>query len=233
MPLEVIGAGFGRTGTASVKLALEKLLGGPCYHMDEVLANPSLIATWLRVANGEPLWDELFSKYVATVDFPACSVYQELAAHHPNAKVLLTVRDPHSWFDSVHETIMSPAFVAYAKGTPFGELCERFIWGRFDHRVHDREHMVNCFEQHIEKVKAAIEPQRLLIYNVKQGWEPLCAFVNKPVPNEPFPHVNSREETARLISMMMAGNAEEGFEERLTSTAAYFTSSNQPPRTPD
>jgi len=223
MTLQVIGAGFGRTGTASVKVALEKLLGKPCYHMAEVLGNPALVETWMRLANGEPVYDELFSNFGASVDFPACSIYRELAAHYPNAKVLLTVRDPNSWFDSVHETIMSPAFLAYAKDTPYGAFSQHFIWGRFDNRVDDRAHMVQCFEKHIEDVKAAIEPKRLLIYEVKQGWEPLCKFLGLPVPNVPFPHVNSRAETAQLMAMMMSGNAGEGFEDRLSSTAEHFT----------
>lgn len=229
MSLQIIGAGFGRTGTASVKVALEKLLGRPCYHMAEVLGNPSLVDTWMRLARGEHVLDELFGAYGASVDFPACSIYRELAAHYPDAKVLLTVRDPNSWFDSIHETIMSPAFIAYAKDTPYGAFSQHFIWGRFDNRVDDRTHMVACFERHIEEVKAAIDPGRLLIYEVKQGWEPLCRLLGKPVPSEPFPHVNSRDETAKLIAMMMAGNASDGFEERLTSTAEQFTSTQLKP----
>ncbi|MFG0259989.1 MAG: sulfotransferase family protein [Phycisphaerales bacterium JB041] len=204
MGLRVIGAGFGRTGTASLKLALEQIGFGPCYHMSEVLQNPTHIQKWLDVAAGRPDWKGIFDGYQACVDFPSCSFYQELAATYPGAKVVLSVRDPEAWFDSIHATIMSPGLVEHVSGSPFGELSRRIIWDRFGGKIHDRAHMVKCFNAHTESVKAAIDPDRLLVYQVKQGWGPLCDFLGAAPPATAFPHVNSTEDTQRLFADIFA-----------------------------
>jgi hypothetical protein len=177
MALQVIGAGFGRTGTASLKVALERLGLGRCYHMSEVLEDPSHIDLWLEAVAGNPDWDRLLGAYAATVDFPACIFWRELADVYPDAKVLLSVRDPAQWFESTQATIMSPRFVEYLQGTPFGELNDRAIRDWFERRTHDRAYMIGRFEQHVEDVKRGVPADRLLVYEVKSGWEPLCEFL--------------------------------------------------------
>jgi hypothetical protein len=142
--------------------------------------------------------------YGASVDYPACTFWRELAEHYPDSKVLLSVRDATSWFESTNATIMSPKFNDFIAGSPFGELSRRVIWNTLDHRMGDKDFMVSYFERRIEEIREAIPQDRLLVYEVKQGWEPLCDFLGLPVPDNPFPRVNSRDETKQLIATMMA-----------------------------
>src|SRR5262245_19137133 len=109
MAVQLIGAGLGRTGTPSLKFALEQIGFGPCYHMPEVMLNPEASQHWVRAANGNPDWEAIFNGFVATVDFPGCTFWRELADYYPDAKVLLSVRDPEQWFESTQETIFSEA----------------------------------------------------------------------------------------------------------------------------
>lgn len=110
MVLKIIGAGFGRTGTASLKLALEQLGYDPCYHMKEVIQNPHFTEYWMRAADGSPDWEQIFDGYQATMDFPASSFWGELADYYPDAKVILTIRDAEDWFRSTQETVLNPEF---------------------------------------------------------------------------------------------------------------------------
>jgi hypothetical protein len=208
--LKIIGAGFGRTGTRSLKDALEMLGFGPCYHMVEVFEHPEHVALWQAATKGESVdWQEIFHEYQATVDWPACTFYKELMATYPNAKVLLSVRDPEKWYESAKSTIyqvnqrrrtffnsllfllfklMRPGIVA---GVP---MVNQLIWkGTFHDRFEDKEYAISVFNQHNEEVKNYVPPEKLLIYSVKDGWEPLCAFLGVPVPDVPFPHLNDRE----------------------------------------
>lgn len=207
MSLQVIGAGFGRTGTASLKLALERLGLGPCHHMTEVLPDAGRVALWTRIGGGEPLWDEAFAGYRATVDWPACTYWRELAEHYPLAKVILSTRDAGSWFESVNETILSARASAALAPTPMGAMLEKTIWRLFDGRMDDREHMVACFERHNAEVIAGLPPERLLVFEARDGWGPLCEFLGVEVPDEPYPRVNSREETMRAMAMLAQQSA--------------------------
>ena len=204
MPLKVVGAGLGRTGTASLKVALEELGVGPCYHMGEVMRNPHHIDHWIDAADGKPEWDRFLGDYGATVDYPACTFWRELAAFYPHAKILLSVRSATSWFESVNATIMSPGLNEFLKGSPFGELSKRTIWDTLDHRMGDREFMVNYFERRNEEIRKEVSADRLLVYEVMQGWEPLCDFLGTDVPDKPFPRVNTRDETRQMIEQMIA-----------------------------
>jgi len=219
MPLKLIGAGLGRTGTASTKAALEMIGAGPCYHMVEVFSRPTDIDHWIKAADGKPEWDALFADYQACVDYPACTFWKQLAAHYPEAKILLNVRDAERWFESTQETIMSPAFVEQMRGTKFGELCQRTIWATLDGRVHNREFIIDHFNRHIEDVKRHAPADRLLIFDVKQGWAPLCDFLGAPVPDAPFPRINTRDETATLIAKAIQGPKEIEFTDRLMDAA--------------
>ena len=214
MSLKVIGVGLGRTGTASLKVALEQLGIGRCYHMGEVPQNQGHIDLWIQAAAGNPNWDKLFEHYSATTDYPACNFWRELTDYYPSAKVLLSVRDANRWFESTQETIFAPRFREVMRPTPFGTLCEKAVWPDFKDRIDDREFMVSYFERRVEEIKRVIPKDRLLVYEVKQEWGPLCEFLELPVPDEPFPRINSRDETKRLLESVLAGGSpEEGIAE--------------------
>ncbi|MCA9681623.1 MAG: sulfotransferase family protein [Myxococcales bacterium] len=210
MSLRVIGAGPGRTGTLSLKIALEMLGFHPCYHMIELLADPSRVVHWKKAWKNQPTdWHALFAGYQATVDFPSYRHYAELAESFPEAKVILTVRDPERWWESCMETIygVNPGLGAKlglagkALFSPhYRGLLQIFanvgvLWDvDFEGRFADKDFAIGKFHEHVERVKATIPTERLLVMEVKQGWAPLCAFLGVPVPELPFPHVNDRQE---------------------------------------
>ena len=200
MALKVIGAGFGRTGTTSLKAALERLGFDRCYHMFEFMEHPEHAKHWDAASKGKPVnWDALFEGYQSTLDWPGCTYYQELMQRYPDAKVLLTVRDPEKWFESASKTIFSAPegvgallrFLRRPRQLRSAFVVRRILFkGTFGGRTNDKAHAVRVFEDHIEEVKRAVPAERLLVYSVKEGWEPLCAFLGVPVPDEPFPHLN-------------------------------------------
>jgi len=195
MALQVIGAGLGRTATFSLKFALEHLGLGPCYHMSEVFAaGRRNVPLWLEVIAGKPDWDAVFDGFGSTTDYPACTYWRELADYYPDAKVVLTVRDSDSWFDSVTETIFSSGMQNSLVGSPVEDMMQGVIFDAFGGRVNDRAFMTDWFDRRNQAVIDALSPQRLLVFSPKQGWEPLCAFLGVPVPDIPFPRVNSRDE---------------------------------------
>ena len=195
MALAVIGAGLGRTATFSLKFALEHLGFGPCYHMSEVFAGARRnVPLWLDAIDGRPDWDAIFEGFHSTTDYPACTYWRELAEHYPRAKVILTVRDPDTWFDSVSETIFSDGMQASLRGSPTGDMMQGVIFDAFGERLRDRDFMTDWFIRRNREVIDALPPERLLVFSPKEGWEPLCGFLGVPVPNEPFPRINSRDE---------------------------------------
>jgi len=195
MALKVIGAGLGRTATFSLKFALEHLGFGPCYHMSEVFAGARRnVPLWLDVIDGKPDWDAIFAGFRSTTDYPACSYWRELAEYYPKAKVVLTVRDPDSWFESVSETIFSEQMQGPLAGTPTGAMMQGVVFAAFGDRVHDREFMTDWFQRRNQEVIDALPGERLLVFNPKEGWEPLCTFLGVAVPDRRFPRVNSRDE---------------------------------------
>lgn len=195
MPLKVIGAGLGRTATFSMKFALEHLGLGPCYHMAEVFAGARRnIPLWLDVISGKPDWESVFAGYQSTTDYPACTYWNELADYYPDAKVVLTVRDADSWFDSVSQTIFSEQIRAPMAGTPVEAMMQGAIFDSFGDRIGDRAFMTDWFERRNQRVIDELPRERLLVFSPKEGWEPLCSFLGVPVPDEPFPRVNSRDE---------------------------------------
>jgi hypothetical protein len=211
MPLEIVGAGFGRTGTKSLKTALEQLGYVKCHHMSEVIPNPRQIAYWSRASKGEPVdWDEVFNGFNAAVDWPSAAYWKELAGYYPDAKVILSVRDPEAWYTSVRETIYRvadaiPGWVCllYPPMGTFRAMVPRTIWqGIFDGRFEDREYALRVFRDHIEEVKRTIPPDRLLVHEAKEGWGPLCAFLGKPVPEFPYPRVNEASQIKRMITFL-------------------------------
>lgn len=222
MPLKIIGVGFGRTGTESLYNALNSL-GLPCYHMYEVMnnkANKSHLDFWLKVANTPAGtahdWEQVFSRYSAAVDNPACVVWRELMAAYPDAKLILTLhpKGADAWYDSTMSTIYCTEtmwqFRVLETFTPFGrkfcELARKMIWHR-GHRdtITDRQRAIAYYHEHVETVKAAVPPERLLVYSVDQGWGPLCEFIGAPAPTTPFPNVNSRAEFQKIKQGMARG----------------------------
>jgi hypothetical protein len=209
MPLDVVGAGFGRTGTNSLKLALEQLGFGPCHHMFEVRNRPEQVAFWAAAARGERCdWDTAFQGFRAAVDWPSAYFWRETAAHYPKAKVILTIRPEQAWLKSIHATIHRSLQSWQERPTPASreqaamayDIIERRTFGE---RLGDPEHALAVYRAHIAAVKAGIAPGRLLVYDVAEGWEPLCRHLGVPAPATPFPRTNSTEEfqaraTARL-----------------------------------
>jgi hypothetical protein len=207
MSLKVIGAGFGRTGTMSLKNALEMLGFDKCYHMVEVMKSPSHTAFWTKAHAGEPIdWDELFSGYQASVDWPACNLWREQMEHFPDAKVILSKRDPDKWYDSVMNTIYKSTLIGRESGDEktrqFGEWATEIIWKRiFNDNMEDRANVIDIYNRHNEEVIRSAPEERLLVFEPKDGWEPLCAFLEVDVPNEEYPRVNTTEEfTKKFIS---------------------------------
>ena len=196
MTLKVIGAGLGRTGTLSLKLALEHIGFGRCYHMSEMLSQiRTNLPLWVRSAKGDPQWDAIFDGYQSTTDYPGCTFWRELVAKYPDAKVILTTRDPGKWFDSASATIFSDPHRARFEGNP---LMEEFfgltVFGDVGDKLHDREKMIDYFNAWNQAVIDEVPAEKLLVYSPGDGWEPLCAFLGVPLPAEPYPRVNSREE---------------------------------------
>jgi hypothetical protein len=202
--MKIIGAGVGRTGTLSLKAALERLGFGPCFHGRHVLDHPERLPLWRAAAAGATVdWSAVFAGYPATVDWPGAAYWRQLAEAFPAAKIILTVRDAESWYDSVHNTI----FQMFGDGPPqprvaqarrivpgldvFTEFHRRMIWdGFFAGRFADREYAIKVFAEHNAGVIRDAPADRLLVIPAGAGWEPLCAFLGVPVPDEPYPHLN-------------------------------------------
>ena len=194
MPLKVVGSGLGRTGTKSMHTALAMLGFGPCHHMVEVFQHPESMQLWVDAGEGKPNWDLIFQGYHSMVDYPGAAYWKEIADHYPDAKVLHTVRDPDKWFESTQATIFAPQAPTR---TDSAGLRERFFgsfMGPMREHLDDRAFMTDYFRRHTEEVKATIAPDRLLVYEVGEGWDRLCGFLGVPVPAEPYPSENSRGE---------------------------------------
>jgi Sulfotransferase domain len=208
MTLSVIGAGLGRTGTMSLKLALEQLGFGPCFHMAEFFTSEdaeALKEKWGRVAlaAAPPDWDDIFAGYRAAVDFPSCAFWRELAAYYPEAKVILSVRDAERWYASTQETIFKPD-----PERPFAERTDD--WARMVYKIVNldtfggdtasRDHCIAVYNRHNAAVEAALPRDRLLVYEVGAGWEPLCDFLGVPVPDTPYPRENTTEAFKAMVA---------------------------------
>jgi hypothetical protein len=208
MGLKVIGAGFGRTGTRSLKTALEQLGFGKCYHMEEVMKNPHHLKYWAEIFHGGKAdWENLFRGYQSATDWPAAAYYQDLMVVYPEAKIILTVRDPVGWHKSILNTVYQLSR-RFARSTRIIPVVHRFfngmeivIWeGIFHKKLEDRAHATEIFKEHIEEVKRVVPEDRLLVFEARQGWEPLCAFLDVPVPaNKPYPHKNNGTVIRRIL----------------------------------
>lgn len=201
MALQVIGAGLGRTGTLSLKYALEMLGFGPCYHIMEVLQGGDQrerrMGHWDAISRGEtPDWDVVFDGYAATVDWPACNYWRELMAAYPDAGVILSRRRTTAqWFASTQATILHPEL-------PHPPFVDRIIKAIVGADVHDAAAVQAAYEAHNASVIAAVPADRLLVFEPGDGWTPLCAFLGVPVPEQPYPKVNLTAEFQAMIATM-------------------------------
>jgi hypothetical protein len=207
--VHVIGAGLPRTGTLTQKVAIEMLGLGPCYHWVDVLADLERVGQWQRALDGEAPWEEIFAGYSSTVDWPGGYFYGELMRAYPEAKVLLSVRRPEAWERSFRETIWDMGhgesllrLLSSARAQVDGQwrdylaLVERMFWGpegTFARGHATPAELIAEMERHNAEVRASVPAERLLVWEVGEGWEPLCEFLEVPVPAQPLPHVNDRE----------------------------------------
>ena len=215
--MRVIGSGFGRTGTLSMKYALEELGFGPCYHMEEVMRHGSHVDVWHGVGLGMAAdWHRLFADFDAAVDFPASVVYRELMDAFPDAKVVHTVRDPDRWYESTRETIyearnLFPGWLRrlVPRVGRFDEMIDLMVRdGIFDGRFEDREFAIGRYREWTDEVIATVPAERLLVFDVREGWDPLCGFLGVLRPDREFPNVNDRESMQRRFRLArLAGRA--------------------------
>ncbi|MBV1932017.1 MAG: sulfotransferase family protein [Porticoccaceae bacterium] len=194
--LQVIGAGFGRTGTLSMRAALRLLGLGPVHHMFEVVKNPEQSADWSIALDDSSVLRDLLANYRSAVDWPTCYFWRELMDMYPDAKVILTHRDPKAWYKSIHNTIYR-LLTAKSPDMPSEQvtMAKRIVMDNtFDGRLGEEDYAIEVFEKHNALVKATVPAERLLVFDVREGWQPLCDFLEVPVPDEPFPNTNSTEE---------------------------------------
>ncbi len=221
MSIEVIGAGFGRTGTKSLQVALETLGYSPCYHMTEVFEHPEHLPMWEAATRGEPVeWERIFEGYRATVDWPGAAFYELLVEAYPQAKVILTVREPGRWYESVRSTIYdvrkpasSPLFSLLARFIPrlrnirrAALLVSELVWKQtFGDRFEDRKYALKTYVRLNQQVKERVPKDRLLVYEVSEGWQPLCDFLGVEFPKDtPFPHLNDTKSFRRATRQIPA-----------------------------
>ena len=203
--MKVIGAGLPRTGTLSQKVALEMLGFGPCYHMVNVLTDLPLAEKWEAAMDGDADWDEIFGEHESTVDWPGAFFYRELADAYPDAKIVLSTRDPEAWEKSMRETIWDTIYgqSAQAHISKARELVDpnwqhyirvmSRMWaaqGIFTGRELVPRQLADAIARYQEQVQRNIPEERLLVWSVQEGWEPLCAFLGVDVPDAQFPRLN-------------------------------------------
>ena len=202
MEIAVVGAGVGRTGTHSLKLALEQLLDAPCHHMLEILGDPTQIPAWTDAIEGRPVdWAAMLARYGAIVDWPGGAFWRELSAANPDALVLLSVRDPESWYRSASNTIFLTFDNMPPEVAPWMASVRKLLHDRFSDRFEDPTAMMDAFVRHNDTVRAEIPADRLLEWTVSDGWEPICERLGLPVPAEPFPVTNTTDEFREMIGI--------------------------------
>lgn len=235
--MEVIGAGFGRTGTVSLKKAFEILGYDPCYHMIAIMTTPGHVNFWIKLANGEKMnFDDVFKKqgYKAGCDNPFSTFWKEQLQQYPNAKVVLTVRDPEKWYKSWNETIYSiiyggPHTSFLANVTLFllnmSQFHSQVVKKRILNNDFSKENTIKCFNEHNAEVIAKCPKDKLLVFNVSEGWEPLCKFLDKPIPDVPFPHLNDTNDikTYATVLAVIGGIAVAASSMSVLSVVWYFS----------
>jgi len=204
MSLQVIGSGVGRTGTHSLKIALEQLGFGKCYHMEELLRHPEGLTYFEKAERGETVdWNKLFKGYSSAVDYPVARYYKEIIAAFPQAKIIHTIRDAESWYNSAMETIFwaskpsagrilrmlirLPFSSAIRERLPVLKYDGRLVDNIYGKNLNDKQEIIRRYNEINNETLNFIPKDRSLVYDIKTGWEPLCKFLNVPVPTVPFP----------------------------------------------
>jgi hypothetical protein len=210
MALKLVGVGLGRTGTNSLKLALEQLLGGPCYHMFELIAHPQNVPIWEAAVRGDDVdWGSLFDGYAATVDWPGCAFWRDLVAANPDAPVLLSTRDSaQTWWASMEQTIVpalqGPALSEHPDLMRGQEMVHELFRRRFTPDWADRDAAIAAYERHCDDVRREVPEGRLIEWQAGEGWEPICSGLGLPVPATPFPHENSKADFSENVERSIA-----------------------------
>jgi len=221
MNLKIIGTGLARTGTMSLKMALEVLNNHSCFHMIDLFQEPKRVNILKKGYQSNQIdWSTFYAGYESAVDYPTCVFYKELIARNPDLKVIHTTRDFDSWYESVTETVYrgkpkgAKDFLRMIKNMMFSSdfkrvapifmFNDKLIWrGQFQARFEDKEFIREIVLQHEEEIKNSVKAENLLIYDIKSGWEPLCEFLKKAVPNMPFPKANERQEFNRKMDLLL------------------------------
>jgi Sulfotransferase domain len=202
MSLKVVGAGVGRTGTASLKIALERLLSGRCHHMLEILEHPEQVPGWIEaIDGGEVDWGTLLNGYVAQVDWPGASFWKEISAANPDALVLLSTREPETWYRSASSTIFNVFDHAPEGLEHWFEAIKKMFRERFCDDLRNQTAMMDAFERHNAEVRAGVPTDRLLEWTPSDGWEPICERLGLTVPEEPFPVTNTTGEMRERMGL--------------------------------
>lgn len=202
MTIKVVGAGVGRTGTHSLKLALQQLLGGRCHHMMEMFADEEQKAGWTRAIDGESVdWADLLSDFTAIVDWPGGSFWRELSDAFPDALVLLSVRPADAWYKSASNTIFAGMGPLAGGGDPWMQAVLRMLGARFSDQLDDADAMMAAFDAHNAAVRAGVPADRLLEWTPSDGWGPICERLGLPVPVDPFPVTNTTDDFRAMLGM--------------------------------
>lgn len=202
MALQIVGAGVGRTGTHSLKIALEQLLGGTCHHMMEIFGRPDQVAGFTAAIDGEPTdWSALLADFTAMVDFPGSLFWREIAAANPDAPVLLSTRDAKGWYKSASNTIFLAFDHMPPELAPWMAAVRRGLHDRFCDEFDNEDAMIAAYERHNAEVRAEVPAERLIDWTPSDGWGPICAGLNLPVPAEPFPVTNTTKEFREMIGV--------------------------------
>ncbi len=202
MSLKIVGAGVGRTGTHSLKIALEQLLGGTCHHMVEMFVRPDQVASFIGAIDGAPTdWSAVMNDFTAMVDFPGSLFWREIAAAFPDAPVLLSSRDAEGWYKSASNTIFVSLDGAPPELQPWMQAVKRCLHDRFNDDFQNKDAMIAAYEAHNAAVRAEVPASRLIDWTPSDGWGPICAALNMAVPDEPFPLTNTTSEFRQMIGL--------------------------------
>jgi hypothetical protein len=220
MGLKVIGTGQARTGTTTLKLALEHLGFGKCYHMYELMNHPDHLIYFEKAERGEIVnWDQLFTDYYSACDYPIVGFYKQILEKYDDAKVIHTTRDAESWFKSMTDTVFwaikpspgrmfnmmirLPFSSTLRKRLNILKFNERMVSKFFGEDFKNKEEVIRNFNEYDKQVFNTIPKEKILVYDVKNGWEPLCKFLKVPVPSIPFPKSNTKDEFVHNVKFNM------------------------------
>jgi len=201
MSLTIVGAGLGRTGTSSLQEALSIVLNGPVFHMGEVFANLDSVSAWHAAVDGAPTdWESLLAGYRATLDWPAVTCWREIAAVNPEALVLLSSRSSaEAWWNSVSNTLFAVLDREFPPHLLPMRAMNEAMFERLTPHWRDRDAAMAAYDAHNAAVRKEVPSDRLIDWQPRDGWEPICAALRIAVPARAFPHANRSEDFQRSV----------------------------------